>query len=146
MSADMGYMSNAFREICFKDRQDRNSSIFHKSMSLLGIRIKQLASRADILVNAPGTWAAKEEIVFGASWHRGTGVMLAERVSSFLGRTKTHRTRVSRVLQVIRIGGAGWYWYCYQHVPARRRIQNWLQLKKLPVERLEDVVTLVKMH
>ena len=102
--------------------------------------IKQLASRADILVNAPGTWA-QEENVFGAcrslSEHRGTSVMLAERVSSFLGRKISHSyTSAASLYQNL--------WN--QHVPTRRRIQNWLQLKKMPVERLEDVVTLVKMH
>ena len=130
--------SNAFWAIFLNDFR-QNIPPF-EATSFLALRIKQLASRADILVNAPGTWA-QEENVFGAcrslSEHRGTGVMLAERVSSFLGRKISHSyTSAASLYQNL--------WN--QHVPTRRRIQNWLQLKKMPVERLEDVVTLVKMH
>lgn len=132
--------SNAFWAILFNDfRQDIPP---FEATSFLALRIKQLASRADILVNAPGTWAQEEQFVFGAcrshsepfgaSWHRCD----AGREGELIFRSENPRDSYTSAASLYQN-----LWN--RHVPTRRRIQNWLQLKKMPVERLEDVVTVL---
>ena len=81
--------------------------------------------------------SCSEHVGAGASWHRCD----AGREGELIFRSENPRDSYTSAASLYQN-----LWN--RHVPTRRRIQNWLQLKKMPVERLEDVVTVLhcKLH